>query len=86
VVEYWADRGRFPENNKEAGLDELHEFKGNIATVGKNGVITIEYNEKLATGAKVLLTPTAPADKNGYLKWDCTSYNIKAEWLPESCR
>ena len=63
------------------------DTKGNAVTkvtVGNNGLITITYNDKVKSGATLLLSPTSGA---GGVQWKCKAgSNLQASWLPSNCR
>ena len=89
VTEYYQDRGVFPTNNAEAGLDAAGNITGKyVASVSVNGaVITIQYGNDahpFITGQTVTLTAT---DNLGSVGWACASGGvIQAKHLPSACR
>lgn len=88
VTEYYADRGTLPSSNAAVGLAAATDIKGNAVTsveVGTSGVITITYNSKVTTGATLVMTPTAVADK-GSVTWSCTGGTVIAKYRPATCR
>jgi len=90
VTEYYQDRGVFPTNNAEAGLDAAGNITGKyVASVSADGsgVITILYGNDahpLINGEAVILTAT---DNGGSVGWACASGGvIQAKHLPSACR
>ena len=89
VTEYYQDRGVFPTNNAEAGLDAAGNISGKYVTsVSVNGpVVTIQYGNDahpFITGQTVTLTAT---DNLGSVGWACASGGvIQAKHLPSACR
>ena len=66
VVEYYADKGKWPTNNAEAGIAAAADIKGKYVAqveVGGDGVITAKMKttdvNKEIVGKTVSLTPTA---------------------------
>lgn len=89
VTEYYQDRGVFPTDNTEAGLEAAGNISAKyVASVSTNGaVITIQYgnhaNAKI-TGETVILTA---ADNLGSVGWACKSGGvIQDKHLPSACR
>ena len=87
VTEFFSSQGHFPGSNTSAGLATDTDIKGNAVTkvtVGNNGLITITYNDKVKSGATLLLSPTAGA---GGVQWKCKAgSDLQASWLPSNCR
>ena len=88
VVEYYADKGKWPNSNEAAGIADKSIIKGKYVEqveVGGNGVITAtmknaDVNNEIK-GKTVSLTPTATtattatsgATGNGSFTWTCTT-------------
>lgn len=88
VVEYYADKGKWPTKNADAGIAEKESIQGKYVAqveVGDNGVITAtmkttDVNNEIK-GKTVSLTPHAPAaaaagaaaTASGSFTWTCTS-------------
>ncbi len=89
VTEYYQDRGTFPTDNAEAGLDAPGNITGNYVTsVSVNGaIITIQYGNEahpFINGETVILTAT---DHVGSVGWACASGGvIQAKHMPSACR
>ena len=92
VTEYFQDRGTWPTNNTEAGLDATPgNIKGKYVksvTVGASGVVTVLYgidaHATLLAGKTITLTP---ADAGGSITWACSSISsLPDKHLPASCR
>jgi len=89
VTEFYQDRGAFPTDNNEAGLEAAANISGKyVASVGSAGaVITITYGNDanlIINGQTVTLTA---ADNLGSVAWICASGGaIQDKHLPASCR
>ena len=89
VTEFYQDRGTFPANNIEAGLDAAGNITGKYVTsVSVNGsVVTIQYGNDahpFINGETVILTVT---DHTGSVGWACASGGvIQAKHMPSACR
>lgn len=86
VTEYYSSEGAWPKTNAEAGLAAT--ITGNAVSgvaVSEGGVITVTYNDKVASGKKLVL---APEDKNGAIQWECgaTGTDVDDKHLPANCR
>ena len=90
VTEFYQDRGAFPTNNTEAGLDAPGNITGKyVASVStdSSGVITIVYGNEahpFINGETVTLTAI---DNGGSVGWACASGGvIQAKHMPSACR
>ncbi len=90
VTEFYQDRGTFPANNAEAGLDAPTNIIGKYVvsvSADSSGVITILYGNAahpFISGETVLLTAT---DNVGSVGWACASGGvIQAKHMPSACR
>ena len=89
VTEYYQDRGAFPSDNTEAGLEAAANITGKyVASVGAAGaVITITYGNDanfVILGQTVTLTA---ADNLGSVAWICASGGaVQDKHLPAACR
>nr|WP_124224167.1 pilin [Tibeticola sediminis] len=85
VSESWATKGVLPGSNASAGVASATSITGNaVRSVGiANGLITITYNTKVASGATLLLSPVTA---NGAVQWKCKAGTVQAKYLPSSCR
>ncbi|MDR2164203.1 MAG: pilin [Zoogloeaceae bacterium] len=92
--EFFSDRGYWPPSNASAGLAAPSSIVGNavkrvsLYSEDGKGYILIEYNAKVADGAKVLLIGSA-SDDAGSIEWNCKSENaarLLEKWLPARCR
>ena len=89
VTEFYQDRGAFPTDNNEAGLEAAANIRGKyVASVGAAGaVITITYGNAanlVINGQTVTLTAV---DNLGSVGWACASGGaIQDKHLPASCR
>ena len=101
VVEYYADKGKWPTSNTEAGIADKGSIQGKYVEeveVSGDGVITAkmratDVNNEIK-GKTVSLTPHAPAaaaagaaaTASGSFTWTCTKGTIDSKFLPSSCR
>jgi type IV pilus assembly protein PilA len=86
VAEYFASKSVFPTTNASAGIAPAGSITGNAVrsvTVGAGGGITVVYSTLVASGATIILTPTAA---NGSVKWNCKLGNVDAKFRPSECR
>jgi len=90
IAEYYASNGVWPSSNASAGIASATEIRGNAVdsvTVSTNGVVTVAYNEKVASGAELTITPTAAS---GSIIWNCAiasgNTQMNSKWLPSNCR
>ena len=98
VVEYYADKGKWPTSNTEAGIATNTSIQGKYVAqvdVGANGVITAkmkaaDVNNEIK-GKTVSLTPHATTN-NGSFTWTCApgktegAQGVDTKFLPSSCR
>jgi type IV pilus assembly protein PilA len=86
VAEYYADKGVWPTSNSDAGLAAAADIKGNAVTsvaVAADGLITVTFNEKVTSGATIILTPTAGT---GSITWECNTGTLDGKYRPARCR
>jgi type IV pilus assembly protein PilA len=90
VTEFYSTNNRLPASNASAGLATGTSIKGNAVksvTVSstKPGQIEIVYNDKVADGKKLVLSPTTGA---GGVQWKCgaTGSDLDVKWRPAICR
>ena len=88
VADFWADKGRFPNNNTSAGVPTAASIVGSYVTsvaVQNNGVIVATYgnkvNAKVANGTCRL----TPRDAVGSVTWTGTC-SFDAKWRPNAFR
>ena len=101
VVEYYADKGKWPTNNAEAGIATNTSIQGKYVAqvdVGANGVITAKMKaadvNKEITSKTVSLTPNASTTTggktvDGSFTWTCkpgATDGVATKFLPSSCR
>lgn len=90
VSEYYLDRGAFPANNLQAGINPPGNIQGKYVssvTVASD-VITVQFgNEANTQIVGESITLTADPSANGSLGWDCgNDGGIPDPNLPRSCR
>ena len=94
VTEYYQDRGAWPVNNDQAGLDGTPtNIKGKyvlsvtVTAAPPNGVVTVVYgldaHATLLAGKSITLKSF---DAGGSVTWECRSANLPDKHLPASCR
>ncbi|MHC4192421.1 MAG: pilin [Planctomycetota bacterium] len=91
VSEFFQDRGAWPVNNDQAGLDATPtNIKGKYVksvTVTAGGVVTVVFG--IDAHATLLATKTivlTPADAGGSVTWTCASATLPDKHLPAVCR
>lgn len=88
IVEYRADKGKWPTSNAEAGIASTIGGKYTKSiVVGANGVVTATMkssgvNTDVA-GKTLTMTPTQAA---GSFTWVCAADTLPGKFLPSSCR
>ena len=90
VTEFYQDRGVFPTNNAEAGLEAAAniqgKYVGSVTVVDE--VITVQYDNDV--NVQILgetITLTADTSSAGSVKWVCASGGvIQDKHLPVACR
>lgn len=92
VTEFYVSEGDWPASNTEAGLADATDITGNavdsVTVAATGGMITVAYNEKVADGTTVSLTPTI-SSTGGSITWVCAAGATKpvdAKYLPANCR
>ena len=96
VVEYYADKGKWPTNNAQAGIAAAADIKGKYVAqvaVGPNGVLTAtmkttDVNNDIK-GKTVVLSPDVTgnaASSKGSFTWTCKKGTVDSKFLPSSCR
>ncbi len=89
VTEFYQDRGVWPTDNTEAGLETaaniMGKYVGNVAAAAN--VITVTYGNDahaLINGPNITLTAT---DNLGSVSWACLSGGVIADkHVPAACR
>lgn len=96
VVEYYADKGKWPTNNAQAGIAVATDIKGKYVAqvaVGANGALTAtmkntDVNNDIK-GKTVVLSPDVTgnaASSKGSFTWTCKKGTVDSKFLPSSCR
>jgi len=90
VTEFAQDRGVFPTNNAEAGLEAAANIQGKFVSsvTVADDVITVQYGNDV--NAQILgetITLTADTTTPGSVRWVCASGGvIQDKHLPAACR
>lgn len=88
VTEYFGAFNTWPNSNVSAGLANAADITGNgVASIGigMNGTVIVTFNEKVQSGAKILLEPTLPS-AGGIVGWKCVGGDLPTKWRPAGCR
>jgi len=95
VTEFFQDRGAWPTDNTEAGIDPVAtnisgKYVASVTVTGGGAaasVITVLYgnqaNAALLAGNDLTMTPF---DNGGSVSWTCASATLPAKHLPAACR
>ncbi len=97
VTEYFQDRGVWPTDNTEAGIDATPtnisgKYVESVTVTGGGAlggvsVITVLYGNDahaaLLAGNDLTMTPTA---NGGSISWECRSASLPDRHLPAACR
>ncbi|NVJ51139.1 MAG: pilin [Gammaproteobacteria bacterium] len=86
VAEYFSSEGTWPADNTAAGLAAANTITDTAVTsiAVANGVITVQFNNKVAAGATVTLSPSTAS--GGSIAWSCTGGTVDAKYRPSNCR
>ena len=90
VTEFFQDRGRFPANNAEAGVEAAANIQGKYVSsvTVADEVITVQYGNDANVqidGESISLTANTAAA--GSVQWICASAGvIQDKHLPAACR
>jgi type IV pilus assembly protein PilA len=90
VTEFFQDRGAWPANNDQAGIDATPtNIKGKYVksvTVAA-GIVTVLYgidaHATLLSGKNITLSPV---NAGGSVTWTCASATLPDKHLPAACR
>ncbi len=92
VTEYFQDRGEFPSDNDQAGLESSSEIQGKYVddVAVSDGIIAVQYGNdahQVISGQTIELAPDTTGGA-GSVRWECTSPNndIENKHLPAACR
>ncbi len=97
VTTYYSVNGKHPDSDDSKvihtalGLAEAEKIKGNAVnsvSVGKDGLITIAYNEKVEDGKTLQLKPDVQADSGSFI-WNCIipqENGVNAKHAPSNCK
>ncbi len=90
VTEFYQDRGLFPTNNAEAGVEAAANIQGKYvdSVTVIDEVITVQYgNDVNAQIFGETITLTANTSTPGSVRWVCASGGvIQDKHLPAACR
>lgn len=91
VAEYWTDRGDWPADNDQAGLDTADNITGEyvVSVTVEAGIITAEFggNSNAAIDGDDLVL--SPFSSGGSVQWSCgtsAGTTIESRYLPARCR
>lgn len=89
VAEYFQDKGAWPANNAEAGLDAAANIFGKytVSVTVAGNQITVVYgrdaNALLPASGNLILDAT---NNGGAIEWGCDNSTIDARYRPSACR
>jgi len=98
VTEYFQDRGEWPTDNTQAGIDATPtniagKYVESVTVTGGGPLITdvsvitvlygIDAHATLLAGNDLTMTPTA---RGGSISWECRSATLPDRHLPAACR
>ena len=72
VMDFWAERGRFPGSNTSAGVPTGASITGSYVTqvvIGAGGVITATYGKKVNSKVSGGTCAITPRDAGGSVTW-----------------
>ena len=86
--EYYTDRGLWPADNGEAGLEAAGSIVGRyVVSVEVAGpVITITYGNRAHAAIDGQNLTLTVSDEDGSFVWSCAGAGIAAKHLPAACR
>ena len=97
-TEYFSTEAKWPTSNSQAGIAKASLITGQAVksvAISSGGdtpsVITVTYNNKVASGATVSMKATG-ATTGGSVVWNCINTNadvnngMQMKWLPANCR
>jgi type IV pilus assembly protein PilA len=86
--EYYTNRGAWPADNAEAGLEAANKILGKyVVSVEVAGpVITVTYGNDAHAVIDTQSVTLTVADNSGSLIWDCAGAGIADKHLPAACR
>lgn len=93
VSEVYAETGKFPTNNTQAGLPRPNQIDGNYTAsveVSGQGFINITYNDDSHVGGAMLRLTPAVSEGSGSIQWTCTipdsAPRLRNNQVPGACR
>lgn len=90
VVNYFTERGAFPENNQEAGFPGATGKYVSTVAIKEDGVIEATFGNNANTNLVNETVKLVPSETTaGNLIWDCDSSMVntdKVVFLPQACR
>jgi type IV pilus assembly protein PilA len=86
--EYYTDRGAWPADNTEAGLEAADKIVGRyVVSVEIAGpVVTVTFGNYAHAAIDSQSVTLTVADNSGSLIWVCAGAGIAAKHLPAACR
>jgi Tfp pilus assembly protein PilE len=85
VAEYYRQHQQLPDNLAQAGFSApLPSSVRDITLNTQNGVVTMTMALKAIEGQKLELVPRM--DQDNQITWQCTSEEIRRNFLPSQCR
>lgn len=92
VWDYWSSRGKFPDDNSEAGLPDADSITGEYVSkveIDHDGQITVEFkadaSNKAIKNETLILKALGDVD-DASMSWSCNEGSMPAKYLPTRCR
>ncbi|MBS0575714.1 MAG: pilin [Proteobacteria bacterium] len=91
VAEYYANSGKLPHDNAQAGVADAASITGNYVSSVKidDGRITVTYGNKANAPIRDEVLMFVPAPEEGVMRWSCGSAagtTIASKYRPAACR
>lgn len=88
VSEYYTQRGTFPTDNADAGLEAAGNIVGRyVSSVAVGGaLITVTYGNDAHAIIKTNIVTLIATDHLGSIGWVCAGVGISDKHLPSACR
>ncbi len=84
VTQHYLMTGQFPESNADAGIGIGESFSRKAVesvTVGRGGVITVNFNSKVKQGSSILLVPVFSRGRERNPDWVCRTSTIESKYF-----
>ncbi|HLS05683.1 MAG TPA: pilin [Wenzhouxiangella sp.] len=92
IWDYWSSKGKFPDDNVEAGMPAADSIKGEYVSeveIDDEGQITITFGadgaNKAIKGKTLILKALGTAD-DASMAWSCNEGDVPVKYRPARCR